>query len=149
MFARWLSLSLLAAVMLQAVLAADTFIDTGKKLLTNPVKTVAGCNHDHVLHACLINCGMAGLTDSRNNCDLQASYFSCGCGSRQSLLVGGVTRLATLLQNTAATVVDFNNSGPNGCTLSEGLSSCNQIAAKYRDNCSYQGTPDCRRFSFI
>ncbi|KAG0285271.1 hypothetical protein BGZ97_007873 [Linnemannia gamsii] len=47
-------------------------------LVTRPQAIITG-NHDHALHGRLIDCGIAGIFDSRTTEELQKAYDEAGC----------------------------------------------------------------------
>ncbi|KAG0196009.1 hypothetical protein BGX28_000252, partial [Mortierella sp. GBA30] len=59
----------------------DNLIHDGETLVTRPQAIITG-NHDHTLHGKLIDCGIAGIFDSRTTEELQKAYDEAGCKNK-------------------------------------------------------------------
>ncbi|KAK3841520.1 MAG: hypothetical protein J3R72DRAFT_524350 [Linnemannia gamsii] len=59
----------------------DNLVHDGTTLVTRPQAIITG-NHDHALHGRLIDCGIAGIFDSRTTEELQKAYDAAGCKNK-------------------------------------------------------------------
>ncbi|KAF9583198.1 hypothetical protein BGW38_010038 [Lunasporangiospora selenospora] len=74
----------------------DNLVHDTTTLVTRPQAIITG-NHDHALHGRLIDCGIAGIFDSRTTAELQKAYDDAGCKNKL-----GPLQLLGNLQNQIA-----------------------------------------------
>ncbi|KAF9277808.1 hypothetical protein BGZ68_008987 [Mortierella alpina] len=80
----------------------DNLVHDVTTIVTRPQAIITG-NHDHTLHGKLIDCGIAGIFDSRTTEELQRDYDAAGC--KNTL---GPFQLITNAQNQIAVIPDEN-----------------------------------------
>ncbi|CAO3568888.1 unnamed protein product [Mortierella alpina] len=80
----------------------DNLVHDVTTIVTRPQAIITG-NHDHTLHGKLIDCGIAGIFDSRTTEELQRDYDAAGCKNKL-----GPFQLITNVQNQIAIIPDEN-----------------------------------------
>ncbi|KAF9957717.1 hypothetical protein BGZ72_001478 [Mortierella alpina] len=80
----------------------DNLVHDVTTIVTRPQAIITG-NHDHTLHGKLIDCGIAGIFDSRTTEELQRDYDAAGCKNKL-----GPFQLITNVQNAIAIIPDEN-----------------------------------------
>ncbi|KAF9571441.1 hypothetical protein EC968_000536 [Mortierella alpina] len=80
----------------------DNLVHDVTTIVTRPQAIITG-NHDHALHGRLIDCGIAGIFDSRTTEELQRDYDAAGCKNKL-----GPLQLLGNAQNLIAVIPDEN-----------------------------------------